>query len=304
MENNSQHDIFTSFLNDGSLRGPFLLVARVLTAVSYSYYILTWLFGSPAMRAYMEPPQVSASGVNDLLLFIQIVAVVLIVLGYRTRVAALVLSVFTVITYVLAGHGLKDFGIAGGLFAMFALGPGPLSLDARLARARSSGAASSERDFFAPIFNNSALMAPLILLARIFVAAIFITFGQNKFFHTARMQAYMVGHNPTFGGPNQLLTLLIYPAMWLQLIGGFLVIIGYKTRHALLALAGFTLIAGNMFHHQFNLPAEQVQFFKDYSLTGALLYLFAYGAGSLSVDALLSRAKPARENTELKSQRT
>jgi putative oxidoreductase len=147
-------------------------------------------------------------------------------------------------------------------------------------------------------------MAPLILLARIFVAAIFLTFGQNKFFHTARMQAYMVVHNPTFSGMDQVLTLLIYPAMWLQLIGGLLVVVGYKTRHALLALAGFTIIAGNMFHHQFYIPAEKVQFFKDYSLTGALLFMFAYGAGSLSLEALLNRTKPAREKLEVESPQT
>jgi putative oxidoreductase len=253
------------------------------------------------MRAFMEPPPVPAVGLNYLFLAIQIAAVILIVLGYKTRFAALLLSVFTVITYALAGHGLKDFGIAGGLFAMFAIGPGPLSLDAWLARSKSASG-NSDHGFFAPILKN-AVMPPLILLARIFVAIIFITFGQNKFFHTARMQAYMVGHNPTFGGPNQMLTLLIYPAMWLQLLGGLLVIVGYKTRHALLALAGFTIIAGNMFHHQFNIPAEQVQFFKDYSLTGALLFLFAYGAGALSVDALLGRMKPAREKMEVETPR-
>jgi len=303
MEYNSQRDFYTQFLSDDALLGPFLLVARLLTTVSYVFYILTWFFGQPTMRAYMEPPPVPGVGLNYFFLSIQIAAVVLIVLGYKTRFAALVLAGFTVITYVLAGHGLKDFGIAGGLFAMFAIGPGPLSLDAWLERARSEETGNSYGGFFARILRNNTVMGPLILVARIFVAAIFLTFGQNKFFHTARMQAYMVGHNPTFGGTNQMLTLLIYPAMWLQLIGGLLVIAGYKTRHALLALAGFTIIAGNMFHHQFHIPAETVQFFKDYSLTGALLFMFAYGAGPLSLDALLIRAKPARERMEAESPR-
>jgi len=288
MENISQRDFFTPLLNDDSLAGPFLLVARLLTTVSYVFYILTWFFGRPEMRSHTEPPPVAGAGLNYLFLAIQIVAVALIALGYKTRFAALVLAVFTVITYVLAGHGLKDFGIAGGLFAMFAIGPGPLSLDALLARSKSAGTGNSYGGFFAPILSNNTVMGPLILVARIFVAAIFLTFGQNKFFHTARMQAYMVGHNPTFGGMD-------------QLIGGLLVIVGYKTRHALLALAGFTIVAGNMFHHQFYIPAEEIQFFKDYSLTGALLFMFAYGAGPVSLDALLSRAKPARERMEVET---
>jgi len=41
----------------------------------------------------------------------------------------------------------------------------------------------------------------------------------------------------------------------------------------------------------------------DHLLTGALLFMFAYGAGPLSLDALLSRAKPARERMEAESPR-
>ena len=36
-------------------------------------------------------------------------------------------------------HFTKDFSIAGGFLFMIAYGPGPLSLDARIARARASG---------------------------------------------------------------------------------------------------------------------------------------------------------------------
>jgi putative oxidoreductase len=306
MENNSQRDFFASFLSDDALVGPFLLVARLLTTVLFVFYIFTEIFGNPQMRAYMDKQHIPGGAFIYLALVIQIAGVVLVALGYKTRFAALLLAGFTIVTCVLADHGLrinllKDFGIAGGFFSMFAFGPGPLSLDARQERAKSARTGNSGRDFFASILTSNAVMGPLALSGRIFVALIFLTFGQNKLFHTAQMQAYMVGHNPTFGAMDQVLTLLIYPAMWLQLIGGFLVLVGYKARHAFLALAGFTIIAGSMFHHQFYIPAEKIQFFKDYSLTGALLFMFAYGAGPLSLDALLSRTKPAREEMEAES---
>lgn len=309
MEINSRSDFFAPFLSDDALVGPFLLVARLLTTVVFVFYIFTELFRNPQMRAYMDTQNVPNGDLIYLVLVIQIVGVVLVALGYKTRFAALLLAGFTIVTCVLADHGLrinflKDFGIAGGFFSMFAFGPGPLSLDARQEHTRSEGTRNSHRGFFVPILSNDALMGPLILSGRIFVSLIFLTFGQNKLFHTAQMQAYMVNHNPTFDAMNRVLTLLIYPAMWLQLIGGLLALVGYKTRHALLALAGFTIIAGNMFHHQFYIPAEKIQFFKDYSLTGALLFMFAYGAGPLSLDALLSRTNPVREKMEVQSPRT
>ncbi|MGD0907824.1 MAG: DoxX family protein [Candidatus Acidiferrales bacterium] len=307
MDNYSQRDFYTHFLSDDAIVGPFLLVARLLTTVLFVFYIVTEIFGDPLVRASMDSDHVPSGGIVYLVLAIQIAGVVMVALGYKTRFAALLLSAFTFTTCVLFDHTLKidllkDFAIAGGFFSMFAVGPGPLSLDARQERLKRVGAKSnSDSGFLAPILGNNALMGPLILIGRIFAGSIFLQFGQNKVFHTAKMQAYMVQHNPTFGAMNQILTVLIYPAMWLQVIGGFLLVLGYKTRHALIALAGFTIIAGNMFHHQFYIAAEKIQFFKDYTLTGMLLFMFTYGAGSLSLDALLSRARPARQNVRAES---
>jgi len=307
VENNSQRDFYSRFLTDDAIVGPFLLVARLLTTVLFVFYIVTEIFGDPLVRASMDKDHVPNGGIIYLVLVIQIVGVVMVALGYRTRFAALMLSAFTITTCVLFDHTLKidllkDFAIAGGFISMFAVGPGPLSLDARRERLKRGGTkGNSDLGFFAPVLSNNTFMGPLILLGRVFAGSIFLQFGQNKVFHTAKMQAYMVQHNPTFGTMNQVLTVLIYPAMWLQVIGGFLLVLGYKTRHAMIALAGFTIIAGNMFHHQFYIAAEKIQFFKDYTLTGILLFMFTYGAGSLSVDALLSRAKPARQNVQVES---
>jgi putative oxidoreductase len=307
VDNYSQRDFYTHFLSDDAIVGPFLLVARLLTTVLFVFYIVTEIFGDPLVRASMDSDHVPSGGIVYLVLAIQIAGVVMVALGYKTRFAALLLSAFTFTTCVLFDHTLKidllkDFAIAGGFFSMFAVGPGPLSLDARQERLKRVGTKSnSDSGFLAPILGNNALMGPLILIGRIFAGSIFLQFGQNKVFHTAKMQAYMVQHNPTFGAMNQILTVLIYPAMWLQVIGGFLLVLGYKTRHALIALAGFTIIAGNMFHHQFYIAAEKIQFFKDYTLTGMLLFMFTYGAGSLSLDALLGRARPARQNVRAES---
>jgi putative oxidoreductase len=69
--------------------------------------------------------------------------------------------------------------------------------------------------------------------------------------------------------------------------------VGYKTRYAALALSGFTIIAASLFHIQWSVQGEFVQFLTDYSLTAALLFMFVYGAGPFSVDARLGRPKLA-----------
>jgi putative oxidoreductase len=304
MKTYSQPDFYTPLLSDDAIVGPFLLVARLLTTVVFVFYIVVEVFGDPLIRASMDKDHVPTGAIVYLVLAIQIMGVVMVALGYKTRFAALMLSAFTFTTCVLFDHTLridllKDFAIGGGFLSMFAVGPGPISIDAWQQRLKEGAVeGTSDSGFFASILTNNFFMGPLILIGRIFAGSIFLQFGQNKVFHTAKMQAYMVQHNPTFGTLNQILTVLIYPAMWLQVIGGCLLVIGYKTRHALIALAGFTIIAGNMFHHQFYIAAEKIQFFKDYTLTGILLFMFTYGAGSLSVDALLSRAKPARRSVE------
>jgi len=69
-----------------------------------------------------------------------------------------------------------------------------------------------------------------------------------------------------------------------------LIVIGYQTRWAALALAAFTLAASLIFHPFWAVPAEQAQlqsilFFKNLGLIGGLLLLASWGPGRLSLDS-------------------
>lgn len=76
--------------------------------------------------------------------FIELVLPILLVLGYRTRLSALVLAAFTIIAALFfhlqlddmnqSIHFFKNLAIAGGLLQMAAFGAGALSLDARRQR--------------------------------------------------------------------------------------------------------------------------------------------------------------------------
>src|SRR5437764_103640 len=104
--------------------------------------------------------------------------------------------------------------------------------------------AGSRTDLFAIVLNNNALLGPVLLVARIFMAGVFLTFGVGKMLHTARMQEYMELH----GVPGGLISLAII----VQIGFGLLVVLGYHTRFAALMLAGFCIIATSLFHSQFN----------------------------------------------------
>jgi putative oxidoreductase len=123
------------------------------------------------------------------------------------------------------------------------------------------------------------------LTGRILISAIFILAGFSKIGGYAGTQGYM----ESMGVPGALLPLVIAT----EFGGGILVLLGLWTRPAALALAGFSGLAALLFHRN---PGDQMQmtlFMKDFAMAGGFLFLFAHGAGALSLDAWRAR-KAAR----------
>ncbi|HEX4883679.1 MAG TPA: DoxX family protein [Casimicrobiaceae bacterium] len=78
-------------------------------------------------------------------------------------------------------------------------------------------------------------------------------------------------------------------AIAVELVGGILLLIGWKTRWAALALAVFTVAATIFFHNFWAMPADQqmvqkLMFNKNIAIVGGLLLAFAFGPGRISVD--------------------
>jgi putative oxidoreductase len=122
----------------------------------------------------------------------------------------------------------------------------------------------------------ATLSAPATLLGRIMLAAIFLQSGYGKIGGYAGTQGYM----EKFGVSGQLLPLVIA----VELIGGILLVVGWMTRWAALALAGFTLIAALYFHTDFADRMQIIHFMKNLAITGGLLVLFGQGPGRWSLD--------------------
>lgn len=128
---------------------------------------------------------------------------------------------------------------------------------------------------------NTNLQHGATLAGRILLAAIFLAAGIGKLgAGYAGTQAYMASQ----GVPGALLPLVIA----LEIGGAVLLIAGWWTRFAALALAGFTLAAAALFHANFAEPMQQILFLKNVAIAGGFLMLVAHGAGAWSVDARLA----------------
>jgi putative oxidoreductase len=116
------------------------------------------------------------------------------------------------------------------------------------------------------------------LVGRVLLASLFVAEALSKLSAYGAAASYMTA----FGLP----TLLLPPAIVVELAGGLLVMIGWQTRIAALALAGFCLAAAVLFHTKFGDRNQLLHFEKDLALAGAFLILAVRGAGPLSLDAL------------------
>lgn len=61
-------------------------------------------------------------------------------------------------------------------------------------------------------------------------------------------------------------------------------ILGYHTRLAALALAGFCILTAVLFHADFSDTMQMIMFSKNMALAGGFLCLVAHGAGAFSLD--------------------
>lgn len=118
----------------------------------------------------------------------------------------------------------------------------------------------------------------LVPLGRLLMSSLFIWAGFGKLMNPGGTAQYFASyHLPV---PDVLVWIVII----IELIGGLMILVGFQTRWVALVLAIFCLITGFGIH----LPAgdlpNMINFYKNLVMAGGFLYVFAYGAGALSVD--------------------
>ena len=129
---------------------------------------------------------------------------------------------------------------------------------------------------------NAERIGPLI--GRVFLSVIFILAGLGKIGDWSGTAGYMASR----GMPA--IPLFLTLAIIFEVLGGFSVLLGFKTKIGALALFLFLVPATLIFHNFWTYPEAQQQmqmimFLKNLAIMGGLLTLAAAGPGPLSIDA-------------------
>jgi putative oxidoreductase len=127
----------------------------------------------------------------------------------------------------------------------------------------------------APV-DTASLTSVLELGGRILLAALFLLAGLSKISGYGGTAAYMAA----MGVAPALLPLVIAT----EVFGALAIIAGWQTRIAAFLLAGFSVLAAALFHHDFADQTQLILFLSDVAVAGGLLTLVANGAGALSLD--------------------
>jgi len=111
---------------------------------------------------------------------------------------------------------------------------------------------------------------------RLFLAMMFFMSGLSKIGNYAGTQGYM----EAMGVSGALLPLVIV----LEALGGLAIILGWQTKIASFALAGFCVVSAALFHNDFSNQAEMAMFMKNVTIAGGFLLLVAHGPGAYALD--------------------
>lgn len=111
---------------------------------------------------------------------------------------------------------------------------------------------------------------------RTLIAIMFVMSGMGKLFAFSDTQGFM----EMMGVPGAMLA----PTILLEIGAGLAIIVGWQTRLAALALAGFSVLTAVIFHAEFGDQTQFVMFLKNVSIAGGMLILVSVGAGAYSLD--------------------
>ena len=142
-----------------------------------------------------------------------------------------------------------------------------------------------------------SLRGPLTVLGRLLLCTIFfLSAVGNKIPHFSEVARVM----ESVGVPAP--QLLLVGAIVFLLVGSLSVIVGYKAQIGAVLLLTFLVLASYYFHPFWKLEGQaqqeqMLQFMKNLSIMGAMLFLVANGSGPMSLDAFLSkRATESAQN--------
>ncbi|WEN14237.1 DoxX family protein [Rhodanobacter sp. AS-Z3] len=119
--------------------------------------------------------------------------------------------------------------------------------------------------------------------ARMLLASLFLISGFGKLAAPAATKAYILSAGLPLPDVAYLIAVLMEVGLGLALL------VGYRTRLVAALMAAFTVATAFAFHAHFADPNQMTHFLKNIAISGGLLQVAAYGAGSFALDALRLR---------------
>jgi len=123
-------------------------------------------------------------------------------------------------------------------------------------------------------------------IARVLLSSLFVWAGFAKLMHPAEAAQYFADNGVPAPG------LAAWIVIAIELLGGLAVFVGFKTKWAAGILAIWTLITAFAVHFVVAIGSvdaavvndNMIHFYKNLVIAGGLLYVVAFGAGTLSLD--------------------
>ncbi|WP_312516886.1 DoxX family protein [Massilia sp.] len=130
---------------------------------------------------------------------------------------------------------------------------------------------------------NPATHSAIPVIGRILLATIFVFSGVGK----ALAPEATIGYIQSSGLPFA--TLGLIAAIAIELGGGVMLAIGFKTRLVAAGLAAFSVVTALAFHNAIGDQNQLIHLLKNFAMAGGLLQVVAFGAGAYSIDAASGR---------------
>jgi len=118
----------------------------------------------------------------------------------------------------------------------------------------------------------------VLLVARCLLAGLFLWSGVGKINGYDEIGILMQQHGAT--------GLLLPVAIFIEIAGAILLIVGVRARFVALSMAGCCVVTALLFHANFTDRTQMFHFLKNFAVVGGLLALYVSGPGRMSIDGM------------------
>jgi putative oxidoreductase len=123
-----------------------------------------------------------------------------------------------------------------------------------------------------------AVMTVVPAVGRVMISPLFLLSGLSKL----AAPAVTIGYIQSVGLPLPSVAFAL--SAFVEIVGGVMLLLGFRTRVVASILFVFALATAVFFHRNFGDQNQFIHFFKNVAIAGGLLHVVAFGGGRISLD--------------------